>query len=76
MMSSMKHHKKHFHGLTLLKEEMEHCGFTKEQIAALSLSFTKRCLMVVDASQELSDEAENWRPPKYPTHAHLTGDKG
>lgn len=45
------------HNLTgLLKEEMEHCGFTKEQIAALSLSFIKRGLMVVDVSAQLSNQ--------------------
>jgi hypothetical protein len=44
------------HNLTgLLKEEMEHCGFTKEQIAALSLSFIKRGLMVVDVSAQLCE---------------------
>jgi hypothetical protein len=45
------------HHLTgLLKEEMEHCGFTKEQIAALSLSFYKRGLMVVDVNAQLSNQ--------------------
>jgi hypothetical protein len=45
------------HNLTgLLKEEMEHCGFTKEQIAALSLSFYKRGLMVVDVNAQLSNQ--------------------
>ena len=44
------------HNLTgLLKEEMEHCGFTKEQIAALSLSFYKRGLMVVDVNAQLCE---------------------
>ena len=45
------------HNLTgLLKEEMEHCGFTKEQIAALSLSFIKRGLMVVDVNAQVSNQ--------------------
>ena len=45
------------HHLTgLLEEEMENCGFTKEQIAALSLSFIKRGLMVVDVSAQLSNQ--------------------
>jgi hypothetical protein len=44
------------HKLTgLLEEEMEHCGFTKEQIAALSLSFAKRGLMVVDVNAQLCE---------------------
>jgi len=44
------------HHLTgLLKEEMEHCGFTKEQIAALCLSFAKRGLMVVDVNDQLCE---------------------
>ena len=44
------------HHLTgLLKEEMEHCGFTKEQIHALCLSFTKRGLMVVDVKEQLCE---------------------
>ena len=42
------------HGQTgLLEEEMAHCGFTQEQIDALCLSFAKRGLMVVDASELL-----------------------
>jgi hypothetical protein len=46
------------HHLTgLLKEEMEHCGFTKEQIAALCLSFTKSGLMVVNVTAQLSNQS-------------------
>lgn len=42
------------HGHTgLLKEEMAHCGFTQEQIDTLCLSFAKRGLIVVDASDLL-----------------------
>jgi hypothetical protein len=35
---------------------MEHCGFTKEQIAALCLSFTKSGLMVVNVTAQLSNQ--------------------
>lgn len=60
------------HHLTgLLEEEMENCGFTKEQIAALSLSFNKRGLMVVDVSEQLTTPPLEWR-----THMWVPGDRG
>jgi hypothetical protein len=60
------------HHLTgLLKEEMEHCGFTKEQIAALCLSFTKSGLMVVDVKDQLTTPPLEWR-----THMWIKGDQG
>lgn len=60
------------HHLTgLLKEEMERCGFTEEQIAALSLSFNKRGLMVVDMNEELCAPLIEWR-----THMWIPGDRG
>lgn len=54
----------------LLKEEMEHCGFTKEQIDALSLSFNKRGLMVVDVNEQLCAPPIEWR-----THMWIPGDR-
>jgi len=60
------------HYLTgLLKEEMEHCGFTKEQIAALSLRFNKRGLMVVDVNDQLCGPPFEWG-----THMWIRGDQG
>jgi hypothetical protein len=50
---------------------MEHCGFTKEQIFALSLSFTKRGLMVVDVNEQLCDPPFEWG-----THMWIKGDQG
>ena len=54
----------------LLEEEMENCGFTKEQIHALCLSFNKRGLMVVDVNEELTTPPLKWR-----THMWIKGEQ-